>query len=307
MKYSIILVMLLILCNAGCSTVRSASNKPSMKGFQMSASSLPIEIIANSLILIPVTVNGSLKRRFLLDSGAGIEAISQRLCDQIGCKPTSAIQGKRMSGEEVNLPTTMLSLDVGGSSQETEAGITNIFDNLPKELGEIDGAISLKYFKNQAFTLDLKNKIVTIESEESLKERAKQADVVPAIIKKQTPKTLGLFLGVKLFGNSTRQFEVDTGNSITILPLSRAKEFGVSEEDKDVKVVEGKNETGHPFKRVYKTLQGKIEISGTAGLSQENPKICFENIIYDGVIGIDFLNSFVITFDIQNKRLLISS
>ncbi len=51
-------------------------------------------------------------------------------------------------------------------------------------------------------------------------------------------------------GDSAR-VEVDTGSSAMILDEKYMKSFAISPDDKNVKTVKGKDETGHPYVRYF--------------------------------------------------------
>ena len=53
---------------------------------------------------VPVTVDGSVESRFVLDSGIGLTLLSASLADAVGCEPTGVtFSGRRMSGQEVEV------------------------------------------------------------------------------------------------------------------------------------------------------------------------------------------------------------
>lgn len=263
---------------------------------------LPFEFLANTFIVIEPSVAGS-RHRFLLDTGAGFDAVSTGLCRKLDCTTSGKLTGKRMRGDEITLDLTQVeSLEFAGISKTSwEVGITNLFDEIPPELGRLDGALSLKFFSNQAFTINFPKRQILIESLRSLEKRAKDGNVVPAKLYSQLPKTLGIFLAVNAFGE-TGSFEVDTGNMVTILPQKHLKRLKVDLKSSQTKVI--KNEK---MDRVYAVVNGNVALKDALQVTQANPKICFEDIIYDGVIGVDFFKDKIVTFDIPNSRVIFSN
>ena len=65
---------------------------------------------------------------------------------------------------------------------------------------------------------------------------------------------------------------------------------------------EGVNETGYPYAREY----GSIREVAVGAARQANPKICFEAIRYDGVLGNDFLSGFAVTIDVSAGRMTLA-
>lgn len=248
--------------------------------------------VGGHLVKIPVTINGTIHTNFLLDTGAGVNVISERLCQQIGCKKEGSYTGKRMTGEEITLQFTHVpQISVGSlESKNVRAGVLDIFEKLPKELGVIDGAVSLRFFENQPFTIDYVNSTVELNSTSS------GGQAVPVHLETDQEKIIA-FVEMANLGS----FEVDTGNSVAVLNLSKAKTLRVDLKAKDVKKVEGKNETGHPFVAYYTSIP-ELK-TGSGNVRQEKPKVAFKQLIHDGVIGNDFFKGRKVTFDIPNKLL----
>lgn len=256
--------------------------------------SIQFDSLGGHVILIPVTVNDKIKTSFLLDTGAGVNAISERLCVQIGCKKSGSYTGKRMTGEEVTLKFTNLpQLSLGNRSFEnTRAGVIDIFEKLPKELGKIDGAISLRLLENTPFTIDYRTSTVTLNNSPP-----KNGTSVPLQIIRDQEKTMA-FVKMKDLG----LFEVDTGNSLAVLNLSKANILNVNLKSPQIKKVEGKNETGFPYVAYYTSIEGLQTLTGN--IAQKTPTVAFKKLIHDGVLGNDFFANKAVTFDISDKNMV---
>jgi hypothetical protein len=263
---------------------------------------LPFEFLKDTFVVVEPSIGKFGSHRFLLDTGAGFDAISNSLCKKIGCKTHGTLTGKRMRGDEITLALTNVeSVEFAGIRKSAwEMGVTNLFDEIPPELGKLDGAISLRFFADQAFTIDFPKKQLVIESMASLKNRVERGTVVDARLYSQLPKTLGVFLSVDAFGE-TGSFEVDTGNLTTILPQKHLKRLQIDLNSPETKVIRNKQ-----MNRVYSKVEGKVNLSEASEIVQTDPQICFEDIIYDGVIGIDFFKDKVVTFDVPAKRVIFS-
>lgn len=258
------------------------------------------EFLANTFVVVKVSVEDIGTFRFLLDTGAGLDVISTRLCKKLNCKEHGSFTGKRMRGEEVTIGLTKLkSLKFENfERKDWEVGTTNLFDEIPKELGPLDGALSLKFFQDHAFTLDFPNKKVIVESVNSLKTRYEQGTSVAVTPFSQKPKALVYLLDMNNFGEKGA-FEVDTGNLTTILPKKHLKRLNIDLKAPNVKIVKNKQ-----MDRVYSKANGEINVFNASRVTQINPLICFQDIIYDGVIGVDFFKNKVATFDLLNSKIV---
>jgi hypothetical protein len=249
MKRFLVALCSLSVILGGCMTTNKQKPQPT---------SVKFDSVGGQLVKIPVTINGEIETSFLLDTGAGVNVISERLCEEICCSKSGSYTGKRMSGEEITLQfTNVPQIKVGDMEfEDTRAGVLGLFENLPDSLGRIDGAISLRFLEKTKFTIDYVSSAVILNDFGSVTGTA-----VPLEIERDEEKTMA-FVQMKDAG----LFEVDTGNSTAVLNLPKAELFQVDLEAKDVKKVEGKNETGFPFVAYYtkvselQTLTGEFHI-----------------------------------------------
>lgn len=249
--------------------------------------------LGGHLIKIPVTINGNIKTSFLLDTGAGVNVISDRLCEQLGRSVSGSYSGQRMTGEEITLSFSELGpLAMGEFKQEkVRVGVIDIFSKLPESLGRIDGAVSLKFFENQSFSIDYINSVIEIGTEH------RNGIEVPLKIEKDHEKVMA-FVEVDELGS----FEVDTGNSLAVLNLDLSKKLGIDLQSDEVKVVEGKSETGFPFVSYYANISS-LTLKNSS-ISQQKPKVAFKKLIHDGVIGNDFFKERKVIFDVSNDKMI---
>ncbi len=125
------------------------------------------------------SINDSIVGKFVLDTGIGVKLISKSLCEQLKCKIKSSHTGKRMSGQDVTVPISEVKSMSFGSMRQTEVPV-GVFDMEQLMPGTgIDGFLSLGFFKDNAFTVDYKNKILTIESDSSLQKAKVSGVTVP--------------------------------------------------------------------------------------------------------------------------------
>ena len=266
------------------------------------SSGVEFQILAGALIVVPVELANSRKARFALDTGAGLDVISKRLAAELSLSVEGSFTGKRMTGEEITVELTKVpSLSFAGSEKtDYLVGVTDIFDKLPKELGSVDGALSMRFFAETQLKIDFPQSIVEVAP------KAMDGYVVPLKKIRQQDLSLGLLAPITIDGRYGGDFEVDTGTTTTIVPLKAMERLGLSKEDKSLRKVEGVNETGVPFQRFYGKAKA-VYASGQSETMVSDSPICFEEVIYDGVIGIEYLKNFSVIFDLPNSQMLLAA
>jgi hypothetical protein len=237
------------------------------------------------LVLVPVRVNG-VDASFVIDSGIGLTLLSPKTAERAGVTTNGAtFTGRRMSGQAVTTPLATLSslsfdeLELRGHT----VGVLDL-DGLPEE---IDGFLSLAFFAETPFTVDYGRSEVRLGPAEGT----------------------GLDLEVEVDGPSVTAFapltlpdgrrvrvEVDMGSDCLILDDAYAQG--------ELRSVEGTDETGHDYVRRFGELPGRIAL--TDDLWQDDPKVMYQDIHYDGLIGDDFLRRYTVTFDIPGSRMVFS-
>lgn len=261
---------------------------------------------ANHILIIPATVNDR-ETYFVLDTGAGVNVISQKLAAKIGCKPAGRVKGKRMSGQSVTMKLVNLpALQVGSCLQKNVPiaawNLEDAFGGAP-ELAQVEGLISLEFFKHIPFTIDYSQKMVFIETDESLKKRLSAGISIPIQVS-HSPAQTSITMLVWFSNGSFATVEVDTGSGALILDEKYMKEFAINRERPEVKTVKGVDETGHPYVRYFTTLPVDVFLAQSRKFTQVKPKVQFQQIIYDGLVGDGFLSNFTVTYDLPHKRMI---
>jgi hypothetical protein len=98
--------------------------------------------------------------------------------------------------------------------------------------------------------------------------------------------------------------EVDTGSDILILDETLAADAGIDLRAPSVSKADGFDETGHAFARYFTALPGEISLTGAPACRQAKPKVMFQKIIHDGLLGDDFLRNFVTTYDLARSQMI---
>jgi hypothetical protein len=269
--------------------------------------SLPLGHASGQFHTLPVRVNDDVVTVAILDTGIGIALISQALCERVRCVVDGEFTGRRMSGQEVRVPLTRLDrLSIGGvDERDVVAGVIDIEGFFPEP--EIEAFVGLPFFRERPFTIDGPQRILTIESERSLAAREELGTSVPIRLQAHGP-ALDTFVQMSLGdGRATAEVLMDTGSRVVILHPRYAQVLGVDLSGPGVRRREGTDETGRAYERLYVTLDGPIAFAGAPRLSRSGVEAMFQEIIYDGLIGTDLLESFVVTWDLARERIIVAA
>ena len=111
----------------------------------------------------------------LFDTGGGQTLIGPDVAKGLGREPSGRSVGFRMTGEQMIYQICPdVVLNIGGKDfHHSTIGVWDVHSVLPEDLPPIDGILSLKTFANQPFTLDLSNKQLILETNQSLSARVK--------------------------------------------------------------------------------------------------------------------------------------
>lgn len=270
----------------GCASIKTSN------------SAVPFEMIGTHITVVPVTVNDS-PTKFIFDTGMGPNVISKTLCEKLKCVLTGKIVDKRMSGQEMELPTAVIaSLTFGSLKRENiEVAVWDL-GTFPKELAGVEGFLTPKFFEHQVFTMDFSKKEISLKTQEG-------GVVVPLELKYKGP-SVQLFAKISIPGGDPALVEVDTGSNSLILDEKYMSRLGIKADGKNTKKFEGKDETGHQYIRYVSEFEGPMFPEGAPSLSQSPVKVMFQKIIYDGLLGTDYLKKFIVTYDLPQSRMILS-
>ena len=126
---------------------------------------------------------------------------------------------------------------------------------------------------------------------------------MPVTVKRDGHAT-DVYLPLELPGGNSVAVEIDSGSDCLILDERLASELGIDLADERVRKLDGADETGNSFTRYFTTLSGGISVAGEPLIRQANPDVMFQKIIYDGLIGNDFLKNFSVTYDLSGARVI---
>lgn len=264
---------------------------------------IPFRYFEGSFMVVPVKINGSISQDFIFDTGIGMNLISKSLCQQLGCSERGKHTGKRMSGQEVTISmTSIASFAMGGKElKDVPIGIFDMEALMPG--ANIGGFLSLGFFKDLPYSVDYERQVITFESSDSLQKIRGEGTVIPLSIDQQGD-AFGVFLPLILPNGQKISVEVDTGSQALILHERYMLPLGISPTDPKVKRKDGKDETGHRYSRFFTTLAGTVHLPGSPKMKVTSPTVMFQKIIYDGLVGHDFLKQFRVTYDIPKSEMI---
>lgn len=254
-------------------------------------------------LLVKVLINGNIEGNFILDTGIGITLISKLMCKKINCSVSGEHVGKRMSGQEVTLPMSLVkSLSLAGKTETNfPVGIFDVEKLMPGS--NIDGFLSLGFFKNFPHTVVYNKQTIRFENEDSLKGLRTKGTVVN-VSPDQKGESFTVMMPLVLPNGEAIKAEVDTGSQSLILHERYMNKLNISQTDPKVKRKDAKDETGHSYARFFTTLNGPVHLLGAEDMKLESPSVMFQKIIYDGLVGFYFLREFDVTYDLRSSQMI---
>lgn len=265
---------------------------------------VPFERLGH-LIVVPVRLAGSIDVPFVFDTGIGVNILSKKFAEQAGMIATAGVvSGRRMSGQEIRMPIgTLPSLQLGDRTWEDLPVAPLDMGGFHPALKDLGGFLSLGPFDSVPFTLHYPEKEIEVPATSPLGSRNSVGyQEVPLAIRRDGP-SIAVDLDLELPTGSVAHVEVDTGSDSLILHDRYRAEFDVRPHSANVRTVEGTDETGQPNVRHFATIPGRFRIHGTHQIEQEAPHVMFQSIIYDGLIGDDFLKRFRVSVDVKRARI----
>jgi hypothetical protein len=251
----------------------------------------PVELgdFGGRLRSVRLVVNGQ-EGLFTVDTGGGVSLISPEFARRIGCTPWAAHTGFRLTGERLDMPRcegVAFTLPGGTRLRPVAPGVIDLkpllFDGAPP----LDGSIALEAFEGRAFTLDLGNGTLELETPASLAARTAGAREVPIrLVRQAGGQALGVAVPVTT-AKGTLWMTLDSGGGAPVLVRDKvAAELGLDAAGK----------TPQPF---------TLAVAGDQAIAVPTRAIV-RDMILDGVIGMAVLVRWRMTFDLAHNRLWIA-
>lgn len=263
---------------------------------------IPFTLTQYGHIIIPVEFNG-VEGNFIFDTGAGINLIFKDFADKIENlqKTDNFYTGHRATGEELQVNLYNIdSLSLGNFNvMNTVAGVYDL------EF-EYDGLISLTLFTKTPITIDFKNKVITIESEFSLKDLIKEKDFeMPIQITNDRNINVSISTNIKLNNKLNLNVGLDSGAGFDVYRFNSryltALEIDSTLTKKVYKKSYFKEGEGNNF---FITKIQELSDNNKYVLVKDLDAIFIEGLIYEGIMGVNWIGE-KMTIDIANQRIIV--
>jgi hypothetical protein len=263
--------------------------------------SIPFTTNADAMVIIPATLGGAIPIHVIFDTGAGLDILAPSLIRKVHGTSAGAFSAMRMTGERVDIPLFIVpELTVGPMARKNAVvGGWDILDTL-----KLDGILSANGFRQQPVTIDFADTVVTFETEQSLGGRRGTGRSSPLFFDDFHGRALDLLVQF-LIGNQPGECVIDTGTQSAAVSTRYLPLLGVDTAGKDVVKHEGRTIAGAREVR-YSTTVSQLSLAKSPEIVQLRPRAAFSDIIYDCVIGTQFLAGRSLTIDIPNRQVTLS-
>lgn len=261
---------------AGCVHANTTSG---VAGQADRARTIPLSPYVGLLRSITVTVANS-AHPFIFDTGGGETMITPDLASAIGCTPYGRAVGLRASGEQVAFQyCDRVLLRLGDIAVAHErVGVFDLKAILPAGAPSADGVVSLQSFRAQPVTIDLARGRITLETADSLAVRT--TGMRPVTIRVATGPTgaeTTVYIAARV-GGSRVWLLLDSGNGdLALVAPHVARMAGLTKSEGEA----------------------LIEFDG---LGPSRLQARSREMIYDGVLGVEFMRHWIFTFDLASNR-----
>lgn len=272
------------------------------KATQVGKRTFPITITKNGFILVNVRVSDAVNGRFILDTGAGINLVSNSMVRRVASTPRGRFTGIRYDGEPVNLELKQIkSLSIGRFRQEKPVvAPLALLDSL-----KIDGILSMKFFEHHPFTLDVRDSLLVFETPRSLPRRWHEASPRALKIDDQRGISIDCFCDVQLGDSLRLQCILDTGSFSSYIDVRYCQPLGIDTASSTVRKRTRQGTFG-AWETEYFAAMPSIALWHRPATTLKNLPVVFQDrLIYDGLLGMDFMVGRTITFDIAERRFAI--
>jgi hypothetical protein len=262
---------------------------------------VPFTTNADGMVVLPAMLGSDRPIHVILDTGAGVDVLAASLVAKVQGKPAGQFTGFRMFGDRLSLPLFVIPELTVGPVRKSQV-VMSSWDVLDQT--HDDGIIAARDLRSQPFTIDFPGKIVVFETDSSLAERRKLGKVASLALDDQRDVALDLFARF-LIGDQPALCSVDTGSPGTTVSTRFMAPLGVDPASPDVKKQERRAvESGATITR-YWTNVPQLALAEAPQVASLHPRVSFADIIYDCVVGLDFLHDRVLTLDIARKQMIV--
>jgi hypothetical protein len=255
---------------------------------------VPLEIADGGYLYVRVRVADSIEAKLLLDTGAGINTLAAPILDRLGAQARDAGMhtGTRHNGEQITGQIwSVPSLSLGSLTKRNV--VVGRF--APPNA---DGMLSMDYFRDTPFTLDLAADALAIEPPSHVRDIAARAATIPIRLKMNGPHELDFFVCVCVGDSVSAEAEFDTGAGFNMLMLhpDYMKRLGIAADSR---------ERGALEYYVHSTFLPELHYCDAPSVRTSRQFVGFkEGLIYEGLVGHGAFRGRKLTIDIPGRRML---
>lgn len=254
---------------------------------------VPLEVADGGYLYVHARVADGIDARLLLDTGAGINTISESILNQLGDRARDAgtHTGTRHNGETITGRIwSVSSLSLGALRKENVV----VGGFAPRGA---DGMLSMDFFRDRPFTIDFKGGTLTGETPAHLAEIAAHATSIPIRLSGHGPQ-LDFFVRLCVGDTLSAEAEFDTGSGFNMLMLqtSYMQRLGITP---------GGRPVGPMEYYVHSTFLPELHYCAAPAVRTEKQFVGFKaGLIYEALVGSGAFRDRRLTIDIPGKRML---
>jgi len=267
----------------------------SLTSSQVGTDTLALEIADGGYLYVRARIADSIDVRLLLDTGAGINTLSENLLARLGPHRRAAgtHTGTRHNGEKITGPVWSVSSLTVGSLRRRDVVVGGFAPP------NADGLLSMDFFRDQAFTLDLTRGLLTMESGRRVEEIVAHGTSIPIRLKLNGPNELDLFVSVCVGDSVAADAEFDTGagdNMLMLQPAYMAR-LGIAPDPRA---------RGPLEYYVQSSFLPELHYCSAPAVRTTHQFVGFkEGLIYEGLVGHGAFRDRRLTIDIPGRRMVV--
>ena len=274
----------------------------------VSQDTLSMAISNNRFLIVEAAINDSINTWFILDTGAGLEVVSNLFFDTVKdtAIPAGIYTGFTSIAGRVDLELYRIpSMQIG--KLRREGVIIAPYSDLDGFYqGGVAGLVSLKFFENQPFTMDFSAENLILETPNSLAAISQDAEIIPIKEESERGITLDVFLPLVLNERIDILAEFDTGTGLDIMISPYYFDaLGIDTLSVDY-AKEGFQNPDGTFQDMRIAPVSSIQLRQSTLIRGNNVTTYFlEDFIYEGLIGWQLFRNNKVTIDYPNRRILV--
>lgn len=289
------------------SDTRSAAAVP--QGSPTHGLTIPFELYDN-FIFLPVRINGTGPRSFMLDTGASTSFLSEVSADSLGLTQKHEHEKNIGTGEASTRLGFAKGVTLSLTGVELPAQTVAVvpFDEIEFATGHtVDGLVGADLFKRYVVTIDYAARTITLDDPKNFAYRGK-GDVIPFRLSGNRPffKAAVTPLGAPRIET---EFVLDTGHSGTVTlhtPFVEKHNLLAAKEKLVLRVTRGLSGESRSWRGRLSSLQlGRFAIDLPVATFSEATKGSEADRSYDGALGGEILRRFTVTLDYSRHQMIL--